>query len=225
MPDYTWQGIPDESAPQEGGRCLGGVCPPGSGPGNIGLFNRPAPWQVEATSMGGKGFHLPYTLRRGAEQRNEIANWEALLREYTGPEGTYIRWIAQNKINQLKKVEASIRGLNLREREPEPMPIPDWMQPFVTTQTVEPKELPEGAKGRRGLTQPRTVMGLRPLGAQTELNPEQMMQMAGLLASQKGWDLQSKSDLGRFWEPYTRESEAMFSRGATKPRWATAVQR
>jgi len=170
------------------------------------------------------GYHLPYSLRRGAEQRNEITNLETMMREYTGPEGTYMRWILGKKIEQLRRVEASLRGLNIREKD-EPMPIPDWMQPFVTTQTTEPRELPEGARGRRGLTQPRTVMGLRPLGAQTELNPEQMMQMAGFLSAQKGWDLQSKSDLGRFWEPYTRESEAMFSKGATKPRWATAVQR
>ena len=183
-------------------------------------------WQQKATSMGGAGFHFPLVLRRGAAQRDEIKNLEAMLQEYTGPEGTYIRWILRNKINHFKKIEASIRGLNYREGAfDNPMPIPDWMEPFITTTTVQP-EVPEGMKGRRQFTKPKTTMGLRPLGAQTELNPEQLTQMAAFLSAQKGWDLQSQSDLGRFWEPYRRESEGMFSQATRQaPRWATAQQR
>ena len=220
--------------------CSGGVCNYGDS-GSPSKY--PADWQLEATSMGGGGFHLPYSLRRGAYQRNEIANLEAMMREYTGPEGTYIRWMLRNRINKLKILEASKTGSKIRTsdeppyvtdlggthgiRIPEnPLPIPDWMQPFVTTTEVAPEEVAEGKRARRSQTQPKTVMGLRPLGAQAELNTEQMMQMAAFLSFQKGWDLQSQSDLGRFWEPYRRESTEMFSQATSQaPKWAIAQQR
>ena len=203
-----------------GSSCTGGVCSYGAPSGGV------SDWQKEATSMGGGGFHVPWELRRGSAQREQIKNWEAMLREYSGPEATYIRWMIKNRINSLKRVEGSIRGLNYREDAfDNPMPIPDWMQPFVTTTTTQP-EIPEGMKGRQQFTKPKTTMGLRPLGAQTELDTEQMMQMAGFLSAQKGWNLQSQSDLARFWEPYTRESTEMFPQATRQtPRWATAFQR
>lgn len=164
------------------------------------------------------------------ELKQKIAGLRNLMSEYYGPEGATIRWFIGNRLKELQyRLDRGYAGTAVRPEYDEP-PIPDWMQPFLTPPTIPA----EPRSGRRGTPATREVQTLRPLGAQAELTPEQMRQMAGYQAwGESGAPtryseqaLRGMSDIDRWWDPYTRLSESLFPRQQKlTPRWATASQR
>lgn len=159
-----------------------------------------------------------------------------LSTQFTGPESTYIRWVINNRINQLHTKAENLRATTFgwnqgrtTKFEPEPPPIPDWMREYM-----EPS-MPAGEPSRF-----RDILGrgrekaveLRPMGAQAELTPERMGQMAGYQAWGKAGSptgvgsIAEMADWRRWWEPYVSLSKSLFPQ-KTKlgTRRATAEQR
>ena len=180
---------------------------------------------------GGKGgFHVPDWAKRGYEEVSEIEDLRDLMTQFKTPEGAFVRWMLQNRINFLAQRAFGKGGLEPREgrvREAK-MPIPDWMEEYITYKTV-PDTGRREIKGQEKYQRERKIPTLIPLSAQERLDPEQQMALAGLQAWSKSLEhkmgIEGASDISRWWSPYVSQSQAMFSRGTTKPRWRTAVQR
>jgi len=166
----------------------------------------------------------------------EINDLRGLLRQFSGPEATYIRWLINRQIQDKTAERERLSG---RKYEPryEETPMPDWMKEYletsmpvgVTTPTTE-------GRGRRGQQQDVSKLAstLRPMGAQAELTPEQMGQMAGYGAwgasgSPYGFseaNITSMADWERWWAPHVRLSQELFPK-QTKlgSKWMPAAQR
>lgn len=115
---------------------------------------------------------------------------------------------------------------------PEPPPVPDWLLPYlepsITAEGTQPQGrgwLP-GAEGR--------TPTLRPLGAQAELDPEQL----GLMAGYGAWtaagapyeysqaNITEMADWQKSWLPHTRLSESLFPKQTRLgARWMPTRQR
>lgn len=190
---------------------------------------------------------------RCEQMREKLAAYNSLLNQFYGPESTWIRWLIQKRKDAIMKdlsiyeqssmpkgwldryiggemeLHTGAEGEFMRKRYGELPAIPDWMREYivpVTTQT-------EVGQGRGTRTKASTTYTLRPLGAQEKLSAEQQGLLAGWLAwSKAGFptkfsteNLMGITDIERYWSPYRMESQAMFSKGTNKPRWATAFQR
>jgi len=119
--------------------------------------------------------------------------------------------------------------------EAEPPPMPSWLGEYLESSIPYKKEdVTEQAKQRRSFNQEELTPSLRPLGAQAELNPEQM----GLMAGYQAWGkagapsryseqaLLEMSQWERWWEPYVSLSKKLFPKQtALGTRWMTARQR
>jgi len=166
----------------------------------------------------------------------EINDLRGLLRQFSGPEATYIRWLINRQIQDKTAERERLSG---RKYEPryEETPMPNWMKDYletsmpvgVTTPTTE-------GRTRRGQQQDVSKLAstLRPMGAQAELSPEQMGQMAGYGAwgasgSPYGFseaNITSMADWERHWIPYTRLSEALFpTKTKLRAGWLPAMQK
>ena len=136
-----------------------------------------------------------------------------------------------NKIERAKLILGSVStGYTYPDRGEKPLPIPEWMQEYITYETL-PSE-GRGAKAgplSKRVREERVIPTLRPLSAQERLDPEQLRAMAGLQAFGKSMihkrGLEGAADISRWWSPYTTQSQSMFSKGTTPARWATATQR
>jgi hypothetical protein len=195
----------------------------------------------------------------------QINAYNALMLNFPGYGGTYIRKLISSKIDelryerellseqmsgQLREKQAGIvrrlPGLDIRKvpreaRErldktytgtleeaeaPEyiDMAVPDWMKPYLET-SIKAGGTPETEAW---------ASTLRPMGAQAELSPEQMGQMAGYLAWTKAGApteyseeaIKQMADWQRWWEPYVRLSESLFPKTTRLgSRWTRALQR
>jgi len=176
----------------------------------------------------------PLSAQRGWEERQQIEDLREMMYQFQGSEAGLIRWLITKKIQDLEYKIA--RDVGLTEARPptyKPPPIPDWMKPYIETETItEERTSPGGRKMRGGVT--REVGTLRPLGAQEELTSTQQAQMAGYLAWQKAgapteyseWSLRNMSDWQRRWEEYTRQSQALFPKQQSlTTRWRVGEQR
>ena len=181
--------------------------------------------------------------------------YDSLLRQFQGPESTWIRWlIKRNKgmiISDMLGRDAYGKSMSkgwldryisgdlplhtgkeaefYQKHYGEIPALPDWMRDYIIPVTTET----EVSKGRGTQTKTSTSYTLRPLSPTAKLDAEQQNQLAGFLAWSKAgfptkWSedaLIQMSDIERHWTPYTMESEAMFSKAPTKPKWATTFQR
>jgi len=157
-----------------------------------------------------------------------LQDLQFLYDQYSGPEGAVIRHLLKNEIEELKYVTSSLYHVPIKPPEYKPPPIPEWMKPYVETRTVT-----EEAKMPWAQPKTKTVGVLRPLGAQTELTPEQMGYMAGYQAWLEAGSprkvtpeiLSRLSDWQRYWDYYKRQSEELFPKQQSlTPRWAIARQ-
>jgi len=175
----------------------------------------------------------PPSARKGWWEEQRIHDLQALLEEYSGPEGSMIRWLIQNRIRELEYKVAAVRGITAaRKPTPEPPPVPDWMKPYMgASVTMQPSR--PGGRPQRREQETREVGTLSPLGAQAELTPEQMGEMAGYQAWTKAGAptqfseqaLREMSDWERWWTPYTRLSQSLFPKQQRLASgWATARQ-
>ena len=109
---------------------------------------------------------------------------------------------------------------------PEGPPVPDWMLPYLETGMAARTGTVDATRTPRGTTQPsgthleggRRAAELRPLGAQAELTPDQLGQMAGYM----GWGragspwkfsegaVMKMADWQRYWDEYVRLSQKLF---------------
>ena len=247
MAEFTWQSALNTTAPSS---CPGGVCNYGGG------TSTPWTWNTDpnyAGRYGGQETLLDiFAKNRAWCERWREANlaYNSMLRQYQGPESTWIRWFLKyNKgaiigsmlgktpsaktmskgwldryISGDLPLHTGREGEFFREYRGELPAIPDWMQEYIMPTTTK-----EEGRG----TRESTTYTLRPLGAQERLNAEQQAQLAGFLAWSKAgfptrWGedaLIAMSDIERHWTPYATESQSMFSRGVQKPKWATMTQR
>jgi hypothetical protein len=131
-----------------------------------------------------------------------------------------------------------------------PIPTPEWMQPYIEQGLPYQKidMTPMGAQPNRrtaryGNQAPAVPTGagqLRPMGAQANLNPEEMEAMAGYQAwgrtgfptgaggGLEGFQstIEQMSDWQRWWQPYTELSKKLFPTAVkTTGRWMPAQQR
>jgi len=196
----------------------------------------------ELQSLGRAGYMdlYPEVFRKFAATRAYAPSWEesrigdlsALLGEYSGPEASFIRWLINKRVRELKYKVARERGITAaRPPEYKAAPVPEWMKPYIETTT---ETMPAGrGMARREGPQTREVGELRPLGAQEELTPEQMALMGGYQAWQRAGApttyseeaLRGMSDWQRWWDPYVRLSQSLFPK-QTKlgARWMPAKQ-
>jgi len=173
----------------------------------------------------------PLSYGKGWAEERKIEDLSSLLGEYRGPEGSMIRWLIGNRIKDLRYKVARERGVTeARPPEYKPPPVPDWMKQYLTPATVD---LPGRPGTHRGLPATKEVGELQLLGAQEELTPEQMGEMAGYQAWFKAGAptefskeaVRQMSDWQRHWTPYTRESQSLFPKQQKlTPKWATARQ-
>jgi len=216
--------------------CSGGVCTPTSAsPGQYswGDSGSNTPWTVNTqTGYAGQktlGDYYRENMLKMQQQQEMSLMYEDMLRQFGGPEGTWIRMLIKQK---MASEGVSFMNKPLGEKMIPPA-IPNWMEPYVITKTV-PMELPEGRGSRRRGAETKTTTSLRPLSAQAELTPDQLNYMAGWLSWQKAGTPTEYSeeafarmaDIERSWTPYRMGSQSMFP-GQRKPaqRWATAFQR
>jgi len=173
----------------------------------------------------------PMRTRIPSWQEQKIQDLRWLLNQYSGQEGAVIRHLIRNRIAELQYQIDRGRVSTARAPEYEPPPVPEWMKPYVETRTVPAEEPPH--RMRREQPETKEVQVLRPLGAQTELTPEQMGYMAGYQAwleagAPTRFDeniLPELSDWQRYWEYYKRQSQALFPKQQRlAPRWAVARQ-
>ena len=122
-------------------------------------------------------------------------------------------------------------------KEPQPPPMPEWMEEYIdrATPAVKPDYLPQKARPRSWRPeQTEGAYAVRPLGAQAELDPEQM-KLLGAYAAWTGAGAPTKysegaltamSDWQGKWQQQAALSESLFPR-QTKLRanWRTALQR
>jgi len=114
-------------------------------------------------------------------------------------------------------------------------PVPDWMRQYIDPSVSG--ERPTGTEriGRDVVPRTATVGEgmLAPLGAQADVTPEQMEEMAGYLAWHKAGSptryseesLLKMADWERHWGEHTKLSESLFpARAQLGQRWATARQ-
>ncbi|GAI54868.1 unnamed protein product, partial [marine sediment metagenome] len=112
-----------------------------------------------------------------------------------------------------------------------PPPTPDWMQEYI-----EPTVSKETGGGflSRIFKKPSVTSTLRPLGAQAELDPDQLEFMAGYQAWRKAGApteyseeaISKMADWRKSWEPHVRESQSLFPTGKKlRTGWATAMQK
>ncbi len=123
-----------------------------------------------------------------------------------------------------KKLASAMEGFGGTYQEKN-IPIPDWMVPYLETSINY--EAPEGVQQGNAPT-------LRPMGAQAELTPTQLGQMAGYEAYTRAGApsnyseeaLTAMSDWEQWWQPYTTLSQSLFpSKNKLTPRWMPALQR
>jgi len=173
----------------------------------------------------------PMRTRIPSWQEQKIQDLRWLLNQYSGPEGAVIRHLIRNRIADLQYQIDRGRVTEARAPEYEPPPVPEWMKPYIETRTVPVEEPIRGR--RREQPETKEVQVLRPLGAQTELTPEQMGYMAGYQAWLEAGAptrfqesmLPELSDWQRYWEYYKRQSQALFPKQQRlTPRWAVARQ-
>ena len=204
--------------------------------------------ELQTLGRGGYMDLYPEVFREFAPVTPSFPSWEerrikdlsGLLSDYRGPEAGHIRWLIKNRIKELEWKLARQRGIkSIRGRDPEfaPPPVPDWMKPYIETGMPYEGVSPEQRGGGRTLGKREEDKGigqLRPLGAQEELTPDQMAQMAGYQAWGKAGAptrfsedaLRSMSDWQRHWQPYTRLSQSLFPKQAKLGKgWRTASQR
>jgi hypothetical protein len=175
-----------------------------------------------------------------ADLKGKIADWEEVLRQLKLSSSYVGAWLASNTITGLKKELALAYGASrssVKNMQPKPLPIPDWMKPYLEPAIPYQKEnvmgTPLGRKEQRyGSRQPQTA-SLRPLGAQAELTPEQMgylseYQAWGQAGSPKTFTDQMAYNLAnqsKWWEGYTTKSQSLFpTAGKLRANWATAKQ-
>lgn len=105
--------------------------------------------------------------------------------------------------------------------QPGEPPIPDWMRPYVVTQPRVKGQGWIGGEEVPGSGLATQAQYLRPLGAQAELNVDQLGQMAGYLAMMRG----RPTDIAGQWAPYSRLSQSLFPKQAKLgKRWRVAKQ-
>jgi len=173
----------------------------------------------------------PMRTRIPSWQEQKIQDLRWLLNQYFGPEGAVIRHLIKNRMADLQYQMDRFRVSTARAPEYEPPPIPEWMKPYIETRTVPVEEPPH--RMRREQPETKEVQVLRPLGAQTELTPEQMGYMAGYQAWLEAGSptkfeerlLPELSDWQRYWKYYTRQAQELFPKQQSLfPRWAIARQ-
>lgn len=192
----------------------------------------------------GGGFNM-YGLRRVDQLNAQITDLRQMQLQFAGPEATYIRWFLQNKINDLREQVSYATG-GTPTKKTAPPPAPDWLMEYL--ETSMPAKAAEYMTGLpqsqvRGKATETLGRELRPMGAQAELNPEQMGLMAGYQAwgkagsptgAEGGWrgDERLASQLGqmadwqRYFQPYATLSEKLFPKKTNlKSSWSTALQR
>lgn len=137
--------------------------------------------------------------------------------EYAAKMGTQKEWLG--------KVAGGSK--NLRQPKTTAVPIPDWMVPYL-----EPSA-PVTTTGRRQQTT-TPASTLRPMGAQAELTPDQLGQMAGYEAYTRAGAPSSYSEAAllkmaeweRRWAPYIELSRSLFpTKTKLNARWMPALQR
>lgn len=110
-------------------------------------------------------------------------------------------------------------------------PVPSWMAPYLepSMPLTRAEDLPQQPS-----TEYSKALTLRPLGAQAELLPEQLGQMAGYLAWGKAGSpymyseraIQEMADWERWWQPYTTLSKSLFpTQTRLGASWMPAQQR
>ena len=176
---------------------------------------------------------FPESSRIGWDEENKIRDLQGLLSQFTGPESGFTRWLINKKIHNLRYKLASLRGIeSARPTEYKPAPVPDWMQQYI--QPIETAPVTETRGRQRRPVETKQLGTLSSLGAQEELTSTQQAQMAGYLAWQKAGApteysagaLRDMSDWSRWWEEYTRQSQALFPKQQSlTPRWRVAEQR
>ena len=147
--------------------------------------------------------------------------------QFYGPESTWIRWLIDTKLKDMadKAGRASIGNFLVSEPE-----IPNWAEEYLTPTTAP--VAPQRDKRAKGVQAPREVYGVRPLGPQANLSPDQQRWLAGYGAyAQAGYPtkyipgaIEEMADIDRWWSPFMTESGAMFPKTPTKPKWAAATQ-
>ena len=118
-----------------------------------------------------------------------------------------------------------------------PAPVPEWMRPYIEEgMAYERAPTGERRRTRSQKAETTTLAGLgqlRPLGAQAELDPEQLGQMAGY----QSWGyagfptqyseraIEEMADWQRWWTPYVKLSEGLFPKQTTlRKRWRVSEQ-
>lgn len=168
----------------------------------------------------------------------EINDLRYALSQYVGPGYTAMRWLLQKQIDVkwAERERLAGRKANIPIRE---TPMPDWMRDYLEMSI--PGEMSQYApglqragRGRGTATPSPQTPALRPIGAQAELTPDQMAEMAGYAAWQKAgsptqysdWALKAMSDWQGAWQPHVALSESLFPKKAKlRTGWATALQR
>jgi len=176
---------------------------------------------------------VPWSSRKGYAEEQKMRELSGLLRQFTGPESGFIRWLINKKMQDLQYEVGKKRGLSaIRPPEYAPPPIPDWMQQYI--QPIETAPVMETRGRQRRPVETKQLGTLSSLGAQEELTSTQQAQMAGYLAWQKagaptkysGSALRGMSDWQRWWGEYTRQSQALFPKQQSlTTRWRVGEQR
>jgi len=167
----------------------------------------------------------------------EINDLRGLLRQFSGPEATYIRWLINRQIQNKTAERERLSGRKYETRYEE-APMPDWMKDYLETSMPVGVTPPTttGGRTRRGQQQDVSKLAstLRPMGAQAELTPEQMGQMAGYQAWGKSGSpyayseeaIMGMADWERWWQPHVRLSQELFpTKAKLGSKWMPASQR
>jgi len=180
------------------------------------------------------------TRRRGAK---ELAIAEA-AEQVTGATANIGGHLAVDEASLMEAAQAyqaaqgaGIRKSGFEAEQVTPLPIPEWMQPYLEPSINIAGELAPELEGQET---GGYGAALRPLGAQAELSQEQLAQMAGYMAWGKAGaptslpsdvnKLQSMianlSDYQKWWDEYVRLSESLFPKQTKlSTSWGVAKQR
>lgn len=163
-------------------------------------------------------------LRRVKEQadisryKRELVEGEYKFGEWGAPAGERVTGGPGVRLARARQEAEGGAGLT-RELE-ETYPVPEWLQAFLE------HSMPVGEDGE--------AFEMRPLGAQAEVSPERLGEMAGYLGWGKmGAPLRYKpyaeaaERIPEWWEEYTRMSEKLFPKeiGTRRARWYPASQK
>jgi len=153
---------------------------------------------------------------------------EANIRDLTGqPE----------KAKELRYLAGQSAKTEVKPFAATPPPVPDWMKEYLETSMPVGVATQPTTEGRgRGQQQDVSKLAstLRPMGAQAELSPEQMGQMAGYQAwgkagSPYGYSegaITEMADWERWWAPHVRLSQELFpTKAKLGTKWMPASQR